>query len=148
MRASAALAGASLSIMISASGCSSSNTLAPNAQRPANATTTTATISAAPITKADFVARAKAICHKQNLDIGQIPRGGDPASQSAGEEAIVGILQRTIAQLRGLGYPPGDRGTLEPIYDGALRAIASGGPGAIAPWGVQLTAYGLDCGSQ
>ena len=59
------------------------------------------------------------------------------------------ILQGEIAQLRGLGYPPGDRSTLEPIYNGALGALASGGPGALdVPWGQELTAYGLDCGNQ
>jgi hypothetical protein len=136
-----------MSILIGVSGCSTANTSTSNGTS-AEATTTAETTSATPITKVEFLVQAKQICHKTNVQIQRVPRGGDPASQNAGEQAIVGLVQHEIAQLRGLGYPAGDGSTLEPIYAGALRALASGGPGAIAPWGAKLTAYGLDCGNQ
>jgi hypothetical protein len=143
MKATTTLVGATLSILISMAACGTAGTRAATT----NATTPTATTSP-PITKVEFLARAKQICLTTNVQIKQVERGGDPASQDAGGNAVVGLVQNEIEQLRGLGYPPGDRSTLEPIYDGAVGAVATGGPGAIVPWGIKLTAYGLDCGSQ
>jgi hypothetical protein len=147
MKASTALVMATMSMLVSMAVCSTANS--PTSKAPtADATTPTGTTSPAQLIKVEFLLQAKEICHKTNLQIQQVPRGGDPASQNAGEKAIVGLVQHEIAQLKGLGYPPGDLSTLEPIYNGALGAVATGGPGAIAPWGIKLTAYGLDCGSQ
>jgi hypothetical protein len=140
-------ASVALSLGLSACGNSSSPT-----------TSTAATPPVRTVSKPVLLAKAAALCRKFNTETYAIGAGAhDPASRSAAGLAIVGEIRKHVAQLRAVGYPPGDRARLQLLYSGMDRALAklqASGTGPnflqtiksrIRPYTAKLAAYGIPC---
>ena len=133
-------------------GCSDSSS-------PRASTQTVASSAAPTITKADYIAHGERICHKYNTEAPAI--GGSPqpdkASRVAAQKALINLFHQNIADLRALGYPPGDQPTLDPIYTGVdaslddlertlpVDDIEAALGQTLGPWASKLKNYGLDC---
>jgi hypothetical protein len=116
------MSGAALAatVVLGACGSSSGSRSASTTLAGASASTTVPTP-----TKAEWLAAAQRLCDKYNQQIGAIGGGAhDPATRNATSVAIIGLVRQHVAEDRALGYPPGDRATLEPIFDGMDRALA------------------------
>lgn len=123
------------------------------------------------ITRAEFVARANAICQAGNARQSALPSpGATVAQQLAYLDQIIAATADTLRQIRALPQPPTDRATLQEVYakaDGAVgmalqessalrdgRTAAAAGldaqlPGAVQAANAAFTSYGLtSCGSR
>ena len=119
---------------------------------------TAATTAPPPVTKDAYIAQADQLCKKYNTQIDAVVGGGhDPSTRAATQHAVVNLLHQNIAALRALGYPPGDKQTLSPIWDGvdhALDKVNRAGiqanleqslGQALGPWLAKMNAYGIRC---
>ena len=123
-----------------------------------HSSSTTASSSSAPMTKAAYIAQADELCKKYNAQIDAVVGGGhDPATRAATQHAVINLFHQNIADLRALGYPPGDKQTLSPIWDGVDQAVDQVNRGgtqanleqalgqALGPWLAKMNAYGIRC---
>ena len=120
-----------------------------------SSTKASSTSTTVALTKTAWLAAAQKLCDKYNAKIDAVGGGAqDPASRNAASSAVLGLIRQHVAELRALGYPPGDRAKLEPIENGIDAAIARlerTGPHpnieqavgqAAGPWIQRLQAYG------
>lgn len=113
------------------------------------------------ISKADFLEQGNAICEKGNAELADIGASIDPTDPEAASTVITDELvpnvRAQIESLRALGYPDGDKDTLETIYTGAEADLDSlesdpsalfSGEDPFAETNTALVDYGLTvCGS-
>lgn len=109
----------------------------------------------APIAKADFLDQGNAICAAGSLavdDVGNsIDQNDEEQLLAAIEGQVVPLVRSQIDDLRALGYPDGDKSTLEAIYtdtEGVLDAWEDDPSQALddermAPINKRLGDYGL-----
>lgn len=76
--------------------------------------------SAEPISKEKFLEKGNAICSAGNMAVDEVGDGIDQNNQdevlAAIKEQVVPLVRGQIDDLRDLGYPDGDKDTLEAIY--------------------------------
>jgi hypothetical protein len=107
-------------VTVAAAACSDkkSNTAA-------TVTTASTTTTTAPITKAEFVSRANAICTTMNAQVEALPDPGDDKKKQADTvDATSAITRTALDQLRALPVPPADAATITAIWtliDGLLK---------------------------
>ena len=73
-----------------------------------------------PIAKADFLERGNTICVAGSMAVDDVGNSVDQNDQeqllAAIKDQVVPLVRGQIDDLRALGYPDGDKGTLEAIY--------------------------------
>jgi hypothetical protein len=85
--------------------------------------------SGTPISKADFVEKANALCTKTNENV---TTAQDALGASATQEQIISFLtdvvvpayRDTISEIRGLGFPAGDEALLGGLLDDADKVVS------------------------
>lgn len=91
--------------------------------------TRTDTSSNTAISKAEFVSKANAVCAAGTREVGKALAGIDPNTADTAEvvdlmvSTVLPAIKSQIADLRQLGYPEGDKDTLEGIYKDAEKAV-------------------------
>lgn len=127
-------------------------------EQPAVASTTTAEMADAP-SRADFLEAANEICRNGR----ELLAGKEPSTSEEDElvtyllDTFVPAVRKQVADIRALGFPPGDEAELTAIFDATADGldrieadpVAVIGPGADLFDAVndQLNAYGLtECG--
>jgi len=83
--------------------------------------------SAANPTRAQFVARATAICASYQQRIGTLPQAGDLTALAAAGRKAVALQQDELHTLRALVPPPADRAAVNGLLDSLQAAIAAAG---------------------
>jgi hypothetical protein len=82
-----------------------------------------------PITKRDFLSQGNTICAAGNLAVDDVGNSVDQNDEkqllNAIREQVVPLVRGQIDDLRALGYPDGDKDTLEAIYADAEGVLAS-----------------------
>jgi hypothetical protein len=82
-----------------------------------------------PITKRDFLGQGNTICAAGSLAVDDVGNSVDQNDEkqllNAIREQVVPLVRGQIDDLRALGYPEGDKDTLEAIYTDAEGVLAS-----------------------
>jgi len=103
-------------LLVSAMACSDSGPSSSSSSPASSSAPVTAPTEA--LTKAEYVTKANAICDTRNDQLQSLPPSGDdPQLVASSLVQAAGIESRALTQLRKLAIPPGDEGTLNPIYD-------------------------------
>jgi hypothetical protein len=98
-------------LALGAGGCGNSS------DEPENEPAKPATGELPTPSKRAYIAATAEICARADERIGAfIPLGTDPTTRRSSRLAIIEILHDQIDEMRAVGYPPGSRAKLEPIY--------------------------------
>jgi hypothetical protein len=109
-------------------------------------------------TKKQYIAATTKICARADERIGAfIPLGTDPTTRRSSRQAIIEIIRDQIDEMRAVGYPPGSRAKVEPIYRAVEQtldrletddsaSIEDGIDEAVAPYSETAQEYTPGCG--
>ena len=68
-------------------------------------------------TKKQYIDATAKICARADERVGAfIPLGTDPTTRRSSRQAIIEIIREQIDEMRAVGYPPGSRAKLDPVY--------------------------------
>jgi hypothetical protein len=106
-------------LALGAGGCGNSSDESENeSAKPASGALPTPT-------KKQYIAATAKICARADERIGAfIPLGTDPTTRRSSRQAIIEILRDQTDEMRAVGYPPGSRAKLEPIYRAVEQTLA------------------------
>ena len=85
------------------------------------------------LTKAEFIARANAICGAMNAQAKTVPDpGNDPTKLAVASDRVAAITGNALREIRALPQPPSDAPTLNAIYSKLDEILAQWGTLAAA----------------